>query len=181
MDFNSVAALSAAVAAFFSFVALVLTYFQLRQFRFAHSVDLVFDLEHRFDAPEMINDRKLAARALLAGICEQELEPVLDFFETLGVFVSRHAVDEELVWNSFSYWILRYAALAQGQGRAPQFPAPDPGPLDPVRQAQSRSGQFPRDEAPIEIFGRWVYVLIRSDRTLKVGGRSGVLDSGSLP
>jgi len=115
MNFNSVAALSAAVAAFFSFVALVLTYFQIKQFRFAHSIDLVFDLEHRFDAPEMINNRKLAATALLSGTCEEEVEPILDFFETLGVFVSRHAVDEELIWNSFSYWILRYAALAHGQ------------------------------------------------------------------
>jgi hypothetical protein len=115
MDFNSVAALSAAVAAFFSFVALVLTYFQIKQFRFAHSVDLVFDLEHRFDAPEMINDRKLAAKALLGGTCGQEIEPVLDFFETLGVFVRRNAVDEELVWNSFSYWVLRYAVLAHSQ------------------------------------------------------------------
>jgi len=118
MDFNSIAALSAAVAAFFSFVALVLTYFQIKQFRFAHSVDLVFDLEHRFDAPEMINDRRLAAKALLAGICGEELEPVLDFFETLGVFVSRQVIDEELVWNSFSYWVLRYAALAHDQIKA---------------------------------------------------------------
>jgi hypothetical protein len=27
--------------------------------------------------------------------------------------VRRHAVDDELAWNSFSYWVLRYAALTQ--------------------------------------------------------------------
>ncbi len=113
MDFNSVAALSAAVAAFFSFVALVLTCFQLKQFRFAHGVDLIFDLDHQFQAPDLLNARRLSATALQNHESTEEIDEVLDFFETLGILVRRNAVDDELAWNYFSHWVFRYAALTK--------------------------------------------------------------------
>lgn len=67
--------------------------------------------------------RSRAAKALIPKLAAQvdlstDLEPVLDFFETLGLLVRRRAVDEELAWNSFSYWLLRYAALAPDQIKA---------------------------------------------------------------
>jgi hypothetical protein len=93
----------------------VLTYIQLRQFRFAHSVDLLFQLEDRFETPIIRGARKSAAMALKNNAGCEEIEPVLDFFETIGILIRRHAVDEELVWNSFSHWALRYAALAREQ------------------------------------------------------------------
>lgn len=111
MNLNSVPALSAAFAAFCSLVALIFTYIQLRQLRFAHEVDLIFEFERRFEAPEMLDARRLAAKALQNRTSTQEIDTVLDFFETLGILVRRHAVDEELAWNAFSYWVLRYAAL----------------------------------------------------------------------
>ena len=113
LDFNSITASAAAIAAVASLVALILTSFQLKQFRFAHGVDLIFELEDRFDAPEMMKARKRVAKALQNHISTQEMDTVLDFFETLGILVRRHAVDDELAWNSFSYWVLRYAALTQ--------------------------------------------------------------------
>ncbi|MGA9060681.1 MAG: hypothetical protein WB341_03345 [Terracidiphilus sp.] len=77
-DSNSIAALSAAAAACFSLVALILTYFQLKQFRFAHGVDLISGLEDRFETPEMMDVRKSAAKALRSGTCNQGIEPVVD-------------------------------------------------------------------------------------------------------
>jgi hypothetical protein len=61
----------------------------------------------------MMKARKRVAKALQNHISTQEIDTVLDFFETLGILVRRHAVDDELAWNSFSYWVLRYAALTQ--------------------------------------------------------------------
>jgi hypothetical protein len=106
MDFNTIAALSAAVAA-------CVAAFQLRQFRFAHGVDLIFSLEDRFDAPDLVNARRVAARALQIGESTEEIDTVLDLFETLGILVRKHAIDDELAWNSFSHWVLRYAALTK--------------------------------------------------------------------
>ena len=113
LDFNSITASAAAIAAVASLVALILTSFQLKQFRFAHGVDLIFELEDRFDAPEMMKARKRVAKALQNHISTQEMDTVLDFFETLGILVRRNAVDDELAWNYFSHWVLRYAALTK--------------------------------------------------------------------
>lgn len=113
IDFNSITASAAAIAAVASLIALILTYFQLKQFRFAHGVDLIFELEDRFDAPEMMKARKVVAKALQKRTSVQEMDTVLDFFETLGILVRRHAVDKELAWNSFSYWVLRYAVFTR--------------------------------------------------------------------
>jgi hypothetical protein len=63
----------------------------------------------------MLEARKSAVQALRNQTRTNELETILDFFEVLGVLVRKHAVDEYLVWNSFSYWILRYADLASDQ------------------------------------------------------------------
>jgi hypothetical protein len=106
MNFDTVAALSAAVAA-------LVAAFQLWQFRFAHGVDLIFNLEDRFDAPDLVNARKLAAKALQNHSSTEEIDTILDYFETLGILVRRHVVDDELAWNSFSHWVLRYAVLTK--------------------------------------------------------------------
>jgi hypothetical protein len=114
MDINSIAALSAAVAAFFSFVAIILTCFQLRQFRFAHGVDLIFDLDRQFQTPDLLKARRLSAIALMYHKSTEDLDEVLDFFETVGILVRRNAVDAEIAWSYFSYWVLRYADLTKG-------------------------------------------------------------------
>ncbi|MGD0548275.1 MAG: DUF4760 domain-containing protein [Terracidiphilus sp.] len=114
MDINSIAASAAAVAALASLVALILTCFQLKQFRFAHGVDLIFDLDHQFKAPDLLNARRLSATALQDHEPTEEIDEVLDFFETLGILVHRNAVDDELAWNYFSHWVFRYAALTKG-------------------------------------------------------------------
>jgi hypothetical protein len=75
-------------------------------------------LEAEFGAPDMRTARSLAAKALRSDANAPEIEPVLDFFETIGALLRRRALDEEFAWSSFSYWALRYAALARDRIQA---------------------------------------------------------------
>jgi hypothetical protein len=113
LDFNSITASATAIAALASLVALGFTYFQLRHFRFAHGVDLIFDLDRQFQTPDLLKARRLSAIALKDHKSTDEIDEVLDFFETLGILVRRNAVDVEIVWSYFSYWVLRYADLTK--------------------------------------------------------------------
>jgi len=110
MDIASTTGLLTALAAL---VLAAITRSQLKHSRFALGVDLVLSLEDRFDAPDFQRQRAKAAAALLNSADLDNVEPVLDFFETLGLLLRRRAVDPELVWSSFAHWILRYGALAQ--------------------------------------------------------------------
>jgi hypothetical protein len=89
LDFNSIAVIAA-------LVALILTYFQLKQFRFAHGVDLIFDLDRQFQTPDLLNARRLSATALKNHESTEEIDEVLDFFESIGILVRRNAVDVEI-------------------------------------------------------------------------------------
>ncbi|HEY3136042.1 MAG TPA: hypothetical protein VGL29_08440 [Blastocatellia bacterium] len=121
MDLNGFIALVTALAAL---VVAVVTYLQLKHARFALGVDLLLKLEAQFDQPHMKVARSRAAKSLITKLRAREellttdLEPVLDFFETLGLLVRRQAVHEEVAWNSFSYWLERYATLGRDQIKA---------------------------------------------------------------
>jgi hypothetical protein len=115
VNIDSIVALSGAMAAVAALIVAVVTCLQLKHSRFALGVNIILKLEATFDAPEMSAARSLAATALKADPNTADIEPVLDFFETIGVLLRRRAIDEELVWSSFSYWVLRYAALARDQ------------------------------------------------------------------
>jgi hypothetical protein len=82
---------------------------QLKLNNLALSVDLVIRLEKRFD-DDLITQRRAAAHALenLTEENESDIEPILDFFETLGLLTRRKALDEEFVWSYFFYWFYGY-------------------------------------------------------------------------
>ena len=44
-----------------------------------------------------------------------EVEPILDFFETMALLLRRNALDPEMVKHTFFYWIDRYYALTSDQ------------------------------------------------------------------
>ncbi len=50
--------------------------------------------------------RNLAAKRLKNEEDPDEMYPVLDFFETVGLLVRRGYLDESDVWNTFSYPVL---------------------------------------------------------------------------
>ena len=119
MDWKNYVALAPVIAtfvtAFATLIVAVVTKLQLKHSRTALGVGLLLKLEDRFDEPALKEARSSAAIALQAGHQTDDLEIVLDFFETLGLLIRKKTIDEELVWNSFSYWVMRYATLAKPQ------------------------------------------------------------------
>jgi len=80
---------------------------QVRRARFNQSIDLLFRLENDFFGPAKRLQRVKASRDLLNGEF-LEAEPILDFFETMALLLRRGALDKEIVWHTFFYWIDRY-------------------------------------------------------------------------
>jgi len=68
----------------------------------------------RFDAGGMLKNRKLLAHQLLSGAGRGEIEePVIDFFEDMGLFLRRGYLDEELLWSTFGYYGVRWWAACK--------------------------------------------------------------------
>lgn len=83
---------------------------QIRLSRLTGSADLLLRLEDRFDEEEFMACRVAAAAALknTTASNQVEIEDVFDFFETVGILVRKGALNDELVWNSFYYWLHGY-------------------------------------------------------------------------
>lgn len=78
----------------------------------AHAALGVATLEHleeEFADQRMRATRREAVKALLKHKETRAVEDGLDFFETVALLVHRDAVDAEMVWNTFYYWIDGYA------------------------------------------------------------------------
>ncbi len=68
----------------------------------------------RFDSRELQSDRKLLAQRLLEGAPHDKIsENVLDFFEDLGLFLRRGYLDEELEWDTFGFYAVRWWAACK--------------------------------------------------------------------
>lgn len=106
---DTLAAWGAVAAALIAAVALLV---ESRRSRFALGVELLLKMDERFSSPEMIGLRRKAAVSLQAKAYD-DVEEILDFFEMIGLLVRKGALDEEMVWNTFSYWIHRYFQCAK--------------------------------------------------------------------
>jgi hypothetical protein len=96
-----------AISAAGSIIALSAFAYQVHRARFNQSVDLLFRLENDFFGPSKKAQRARACRDLANGNAA-EAEPILDFFETMALLLKRGALDEEMVWHTFFYWIDHY-------------------------------------------------------------------------
>lgn len=90
-------------------LALVAFSYQVYRARFNQSIDLLFKLEADFFGPAKRLQRAKACRDLEQGMF-LEVEPILDFFETMALLVRRKALDTEMVEHTFFYWIDHYYA-----------------------------------------------------------------------
>ncbi len=85
-------------------VALVVGYRQLKEFHAEAQVQHLLALQQQMEQEPMLTYRRgLAAKRLNNEEDPDELYPVLDFFETVGLLVRRGYLDEADVWNTFSY------------------------------------------------------------------------------
>jgi hypothetical protein len=92
-------------------------YLQSRQNRFALGIDLLLKLDDQFDTPMMRASRRKASTYLKEkqGIhtrsdvsiddLEHSLDAVLDFFDQVGYFLKRGALERGAVWNAFYHQV----------------------------------------------------------------------------
>ncbi|HEX4158065.1 MAG TPA: hypothetical protein VHY79_06290 [Rhizomicrobium sp.] len=67
-------------------------------------IQLFLELRKEFDG-SLISDRKLLARQLLDSVAHEEInEPVMNFFEDMGMLLRRDFLDREMIWDTFSYY-----------------------------------------------------------------------------
>jgi hypothetical protein len=83
---------------------------QIMLSRLTASADLLLRLEDRFDDEGFLECRAAAAKAIknTTKANKGDIEDVFDFFETIGILVRKRALDKELVWSSFFYWLHGY-------------------------------------------------------------------------
>jgi len=105
MSWGSLEAIATAVAALTAVSAI---WVQNKSFKANLTADLVMKLDDRFASPEFKEIRSRAARALQNHIGEEEAEDVFDFFEMVGLFTRRNALDAEVVHSFFFHWINVY-------------------------------------------------------------------------
>ncbi len=81
---------------------------QLKQYKLALFAETTLKFEEEFNNSHFKEIRCKAAKALLTKHDEAEAEDVFDFFETLGLFVKRGALDEGIAYSVFFHWINLY-------------------------------------------------------------------------
>jgi hypothetical protein len=95
------------VLALTAVVALVVGYRQLKEFHTEAQVQHLLALDQKFDQEPMLTYRRgLAEKRLRNEEDPDELYPLLDFFETVGLLVKRGYLDESDVWNTFGHNVL---------------------------------------------------------------------------
>src|SRR5262245_43570140 len=87
---------------------------QSAEARFALSVSTLQNLEADFASSRMRRARRDAAAGLLVNDQDETegLDEVLNFFDTVGLLVRRRAVDEEMAWHDFDYWVTCYGGVS---------------------------------------------------------------------
>lgn len=89
-------------------ISLAALFWNLRWSRLTTSVNLVLDLDDRFNN-KLKSSRKLATAKLLDGdSSSHELDAVLDFLDTVGYLAKMKVVDRDFIWETFQYWIVGY-------------------------------------------------------------------------
>ena len=105
MTWESVGVIATVVAAVAAVIAIWL---QNKSFKANLITDLAMKLDDRFELPEYKEIRSRAARALRDHVIEDNAEDVFDFFEMIGLFTRRKALDVEIVHSFFFHWINVY-------------------------------------------------------------------------
>lgn len=105
MNWYAAAVIVSSCSALISLAALL---WNLRWSHLTTSVNLVLDLDDRFNN-KLKPARTVASAKLLQGDSESdELDAVLDFFDTVGYLTKVKVVDEDFIWETFQYWIVGY-------------------------------------------------------------------------
>lgn len=107
---------SALIAALAAIIALYSIYAESKRSRFSQGVELLLRLDEEFS--RLLREKRASASLYLAGKptfedgLDESLRDVLNFFEKVGYLHRRGALDAEMVWQTFSTWIIPYCAAS---------------------------------------------------------------------
>jgi hypothetical protein len=68
------------------------------------------EFDKRFSSEDMLRERQSLASSLMDER-DPGSEDLLDFFESVGHYAKRGLLDQETLWNEFSYFVIRYWPL----------------------------------------------------------------------
>ena len=111
LDYNAITSLVSIVGVTIALAALAL---ETRRERLALQVDILMKLQDKWECFDMLKSREAAAKRLLASeLVNYELGDVLEFLAVIGFLYERKAIDTDLAYKEFSYWMIRYWLCAQ--------------------------------------------------------------------
>ena len=113
MSFEGLTEVATWATALATLIVSAITCYQVRHSRLALGVDTLLKLESQFNSPEMRIIRAKAATGLQKHIETDELYEVLGFFETVGLLSRKKAIDAELLWHTFMWWLTSYYQLCK--------------------------------------------------------------------
>jgi hypothetical protein len=111
IDNSFIATMVSMAALIVTIIALVL---EIRGQRLALQINILLDLSKQLDSAQMRFYRKKASIGLLKKKpVNDELSDVLGFLSTVAVLYERKAIDNDLTYREFSYWMISYWFCSQ--------------------------------------------------------------------
>jgi hypothetical protein len=106
MDWTAFSSLVGLIALLITLSALI---YEIRQSRMSLQTSVLLGLTERLDSKEIRQLRKIAANKLiLKEYPNSELSDVLDFFGTVAFLCDIKAIDNNLAYREFGWWMIRY-------------------------------------------------------------------------
>lgn len=122
IDWSALSSIVGFVAVIVAVIALVI---ETRKSRFALETEVILMLTKRMDSGIVRSLRRAAAKKLLKGETPNfELEEVLGFFGTVAFLVESKAINPDLTFKEFSWWMIRYWLCAEDHVRKARITDP---------------------------------------------------------
>lgn len=111
IDWNMISAWAAIITALAAIVALL---WQNKLARASTNLEFLWRLEDKFNYEErMLRARRDFSASIINNSPSNEIEDILDFFETIAILVIRRSLDKKMVYWYFYYWIIRYWLISE--------------------------------------------------------------------
>jgi hypothetical protein len=106
---NFWAALAAIFAGLLVIATIVMIALQIRFSKRDMFIRNIIAYEEKFDSKRMIGYRKILAEQIINNSPHSQIkEPVMNFFESLGLALRMKALNKKMVWATFSFYSIRW-------------------------------------------------------------------------
>ena len=111
VDYGLVTSIASTIAIV---VTLITFSVQIRRQQFSLQMDLLMKLEEMMESEKMRILRKAASKKLLSGKATySDVNSLLNYFATIAFLYNRKAINQDILYNEFSWWIVRYWLCCQ--------------------------------------------------------------------